>query len=115
MAFLIALLPSLTMSKRRASSTPTPRCFSLAYTVNNIGQRTNLTEAGTAITGQPAGRVHDQDGTLPVDQTGNATLVWDAENRLVAITKADNTVIYYSYDAQSRRISKQIDTAPVTS
>ena len=62
----------------------------------------------------------DQDGnltsgTLPVDQTSNATLVWDAENRLVAIAKADNTVIYYSYDAQSRRISKQIDTAPVTS
>lgn len=30
------------------------------------------------------------------------------KNRLVAVTKANNTVIYFSYDAQSSRITKQV-------
>ncbi|NNJ86208.1 MAG: hypothetical protein HKP20_03465, partial [Akkermansiaceae bacterium] len=40
--------------------------------------------------------------------------VWDAENRLVAITRADNTTIWYGYDYLSRRISKQLNSDPAT-
>ena len=46
-------------------------------------------------------------GPLPVE-TGNATLVWDAENRLKSVTSASGAVIAYSYDYLGRRISKQI-------
>lgn len=49
-------------------------------------------------------------GSLPV-ATGNATLVWDAENRLVEITRADTTVIKYAYDALSRRVRKKVGAA----
>ena len=50
-------------------------------------------------------------GPLPVDPGNNATLAWDAENRLVAITKADNTIIRFTYDYQGRRMSKEVDGA----
>ncbi|MGD9420646.1 MAG: RHS repeat-associated core domain-containing protein [Verrucomicrobiota bacterium JB025] len=57
--------------------------------------------------------VYDDDGNmtsgpLPVDQTANATLVWDAENRLVEVTTAGGTVIAYDYDYLSRRISRTV-------
>jgi RHS repeat-associated protein len=49
-------------------------------------------------------------GPLPV-ATGNATLVWDAENRLVQLTRADSTIIIYGYDHLSRRIYQKVGTA----
>ncbi len=70
------------------------------------------TAGATTYTANALNPVHDADGNmtsgpLPVDPAANATLVWDAENRLVAVTRADNTVVYFAYDAQGRRISKQ--------
>ena len=52
-------------------------------------------------------------GPLPV-ATGNATLKWDAENRLIEVDRADGTKVCYSYDAQSRRISKKVGTGTAT-
>ena len=52
-----------------------------------------------------------QHGPLPVDQTTNAVLEWDAENRLVKVTKASGDVIAYAYDSLSRRIAKIVDPA----
>ena len=81
------------------------------YTTNSLNQY-------TGIAGLPV-RTHDADGnltsgTLPADQSGNATLVWDAENRLVAVTKSNGEIIRFSYDYQSRRISKAVDGSPAT-
>ncbi|WP_353568649.1 RHS repeat-associated core domain-containing protein [Haloferula sargassicola] len=55
--------------------------------------------------------VYDLDGNatsypVPVAPTTNATMVWDAENRLVSLTVSGTTTTYL-YDAQSRRIAKK--------
>ncbi len=50
---------------------------------------------------------------LPV-ATGNGTLKWDAENRLIEVDRADGTKVCYSYDAQSRRISKKVGSGTAT-
>ncbi len=73
------------------------------YTANSLNQYTAIGSLNPA---------YDADGNmtsgpLPAAPAANATLVWDAENRLVAVTRADNTVVYFAYDAQGRRISKQ--------
>ena len=54
-----------------------------------------------------------QHGPLPVDyvQDDNATLVWDAENRLVEVDKFNGDVITFAYDHISRRISKSVHFA----
>ena len=80
------------------------------YTVNSLNQY-------TAVPSLPSVLTYDEDGNatsypLPSEATSNAQLIWDAENRLIAVVKANNSTIYYSYDAQSRRTSKQIDTTP---
>ena len=54
--------------------------------------------------------IHDADGNmtsgpLPVAPSANATLTWDAENRLASST-ASGTTTNYQYDYLSRRISK---------
>ncbi len=53
-------------------------------------------------------------GVLPLDEgTGGAngdplsTLVWNGENRLIKVIKANGDVIDFSYDFQGRRISKE--------
>ncbi|MDP0491324.1 MAG: hypothetical protein Q7Q71_09775 [Verrucomicrobiota bacterium JB023] len=51
-------------------------------------------------------------GPLPA-QAGNATLVWDAENRLVEVTPASGPGIQYQYDDLGRRISKQIGSGAI--
>ncbi len=84
----------------------------IGYTANPLNQ---YTQANGVTLPVPA---YDSDGNLthgplPV-ATGNATLLWDAENRLIKVTRADNTVITYHYDAQSRRIRKQIDSNTAT-
>ena len=54
---------------------------------------------------------YDADGNaisypLPEDQSSNATLEWDAENRLVKVTKPDGTRTEFEYDYLSRRMRK---------
>ncbi len=43
----------------------------------------------------------------PAQEEKGGILVWDAEGRVVDVTRADNTVVYFAYDARGRRISKQ--------
>ena len=52
------------------------------------------------------------DGTLPVE-AGNATLDWDAENRLIEVSLASGSTAIYRYDYLGRRISKQTGTSAV--
>jgi RHS repeat-associated protein len=77
------------------------------YTANPLNQYTKADGVTLPVSAYDLDGNHTS-GPLPV-ATGNATLVWDAENRLVKITRSDNKVIIYNYDAQSRRISKQVD------
>jgi len=79
------------------------------YAANALNQYTTIPQA----TATP---VYDFDGNmtsgpLPVSPTTNSTLVWDAENRLVAVKNGSTTVAAYSYDALSRRISKAVGAA----
>jgi len=47
---------------------------------------------------------YDADGNLIGD--GTWTCTWDAENRLISTSRADNVKVTYAYDSQSRRIRK---------
>jgi len=81
------------------------------YTISSVNEITAVTTGATVVN-----TVHDDDGnmttgTLPEDTAG-ATLVWDAKNRLTKITKSNGEIIDYSYDYQSRRITKT--TAGIT-
>ncbi|MCP5404606.1 MAG: hypothetical protein H6922_00055, partial [Pseudomonadaceae bacterium] len=85
------------------------------YVANSLNQYT--TANGVALPTTPAPAPYDEDGNmtrgpLPASDAGtHATLVWDAENRLVSATVTKNTVTTttnYSYDAQSRRTVKQV-------
>ena len=58
---------------------------------------------------------HDDDGNtttteLPIDVassgTQTSTYAWDAEDRLIKVTKSNGTIIEYAYDYQSRLIEK---------
>ena len=54
---------------------------------------------------------YDDDGNataypLPADVSTNATLVWDAENRLISATLSGGVSYTYEYDYRGRRISK---------
>ena len=85
------------------------------YTANALNQY-------TTVPSLPVAPVHDVDGNLtsgplPVDPNSNATLTWDAENRLVKIvrTVSGNTeTTSYEYDYQSRRIGKTVITTAET-
>ena len=58
------------------------------YTVNALGQRTHLANSA------------------------NSALTWDAENRLIeARVGTSGPLVRYAYDAQSRRIAKEVDGA----
>ena len=81
---------------------------------------TNSLNQYTGILGLPT-RTHDADGNLtsgvlPVDEASsvNSTLIWDGENRLVAVTKPSGDIIRFAYDYQSRRISKAVDGSAAT-
>ncbi|NWK55087.1 RHS repeat-associated core domain-containing protein [Verrucomicrobiaceae bacterium N1E253] len=80
------------------------------YIANALNQYTSI---GSVL---PA---YDLDGNataypLPADTSANATLVWDAENRLTAVTRPDAEIITFSYDYLSRRISKQVNAQTKT-
>ncbi len=56
-------------------------------------------------------------GPLSANPSANATLVWDAENRLISVTVSVNavtTTTAYTYDYLGRRTSKQVGTATAT-
>ena len=100
------------------------------YAYDNIGNRTGATngsgteEVAIAYTpdklnqydtinpGAPVDPVYDLDGNLKEDAAINAMgyglkLDWDAENRVTAVRKADNTLLAtYVYDYLGRRIRK---------
>jgi RHS repeat-associated protein len=65
--------------------------------------------------------VHDFDGNmthgpLPVSPGANCTLVWDAESRLIEVKNASNvSLVKYTYDALSRRISRSVGVSPTSS
>jgi YD repeat-containing protein len=50
--------------------------------------------------------VYDDDGNLLDD--GSKTYEWNIFNRLISVTTAD-VRIAFSYDAQGRRVSKEVD------
>ncbi len=74
--------------------------------MNDIRQRTNLSTADTAF--GIASNYHDEGNAIAYplleDQSTNATLVWDRENRL--IRPNNGGVIEYRYDSLSRRLTK---------
>jgi RHS repeat-associated protein len=74
----------------------------IAYASNPLNQYTNIVLEGEA----PSEPRHDADGNMLQGPAGpdRATLamVWDGENRLIAVTNG-NTVVSYTYDYRSRR------------
>jgi RHS repeat-associated protein len=112
-----------------------PATLDRAYAYDNIGNRTSSTDGsgGGATTvaytpdrlnqydtinpGAPADPVYDLDGNLKEDAGINAMgyglkLEWDAENRVTAVRKADNTLLVtYVYDYLGRRIRKTTTAA----
>jgi len=78
-----------------------------AYTPNALNQYSQITQNSIANT-----PTYDADGNLLTDAGINALTYglkyeWDAENRLIAVRKADDTLIAtYVYDYMSRRIRK---------
>lgn len=72
------------------------------YTPNALNQYSAVPDG----TGAPVSATYDDDGNLTRD--GVLTYSWDAENRLVSVTKADNTQITCAYDAFSRRVRKRV-------
>jgi RHS repeat-associated protein len=55
---------------------------------------------------------YDGNGNMTTDPTNGNTYVYDAWNRLVAVTNGGTTLASYSYDAIGRRIT-EISTAPL--
>lgn len=86
-------------------NTDTSAAGALTYTANALNQYETITNVPNPV--------HDFDGNLnsgalPVAPTAAASMVWDSENRLIKITKADSSVIEYSYDPLGRRIAKKV-------
>jgi RHS repeat-associated protein len=83
----------------------------VGYTPNDLNQYETI-NPGTAVN-----PTYDADGNLRNDAGINALTYglkyeWDAENRLIAVSKADDTLIAtYTYDYMSRRIRKTTTAA----
>jgi RHS repeat-associated protein len=50
---------------------------------------------------------YDLDGNM-TDTGAGAQYAWDAENRLIRVTKPDGTEVRYTYDGESRRIMREV-------
>jgi RHS repeat-associated protein len=72
----------------------------LTYTANELNQYTTISNAVTALP------TYDDDGNMLAN--GVLSYVWDGENRLVGVSSNDVKLVSYSYDHQSRRISKTV-------
>jgi RHS repeat-associated protein len=83
------------------------------YTSNALNQYSSIGNPQSTIVNP----LHDFDGNLTSGQlpTGSAGLVWDAENRLIAVNVLGQDTIHYTYDAQSRRISRSVGVSPTAS
>jgi RHS repeat-associated protein len=80
------------------------------YTSNALNQYSSL-----SLNSQPPTlNQYDFDGNLRSGQlpTGSAGIVWDAENRIIAVNVIGQDTIHYTYDAQSRRISRSVGVSP---
>ena len=78
------------------------------YAANALNQYTTI----PGVSAEPA---YDDDGNatsypLPVDQSDNAILEWDGENRLIRTTTPGGAVTEFTYDYLSRRITKSTAT-----
>jgi RHS repeat-associated protein len=89
------------------------------YTANNLNQYS--VAAGVTLPVTPAPAPHDLDGNLRFDGGVNKDnepreYVWDAENRLIAVRRVsdDATLVSYTYDSQSRRISRSVSVSPTS-
>jgi RHS repeat-associated protein len=92
--------------------------LSVSNSTTAVWQSVSVSAGGTAQTGNvfvpPATETftYDADGNLTTD--GRWTYTWDAENRLVQMQSRTNTPsgswrkLVFEYDAQSRRIAKQV-------
>lgn len=79
------------------------------YAVNGLNQYTAVPSLPSALSYDADGNLTS--GPLPAHTSGNSTLTWDGENRLISVT-VNGVTTTYRYDYQSRRISKQVDTDP---
>ena len=81
----------------------------------NPNYAANALNQYTTIPGASAEPAYDDDGNatsypLPVDQSDNAILEWDGENRLIRTTTPGGAVTEFTYDYLSRRITKSTAT-----
>ena len=95
--------------------TDTTATGAVNYTPDALNQYDSITDPASQI----ATPTYDDDGnatTLTLRESGlpggsfeHANLIWDAENRLIAIEDSNGlTIAEYAYDSQSRRIRRTI-------
>jgi RHS repeat-associated protein len=72
------------------------------YTSNNLNQYTSVSSVPSVVN-----PTYDLDGNM-TDTGAGAQYTWDAENRLIRVTKFDGTEICYAYDGESRRIKREV-------
>jgi RHS repeat-associated protein len=73
------------------------------YTSNNLNQYTSVISAPSVVNNP----TYDADGNM-TDTGNSAQYTWDAENRLIRVTKTDGTEVRYAYDGESRRINREV-------
>ncbi|WP_161554741.1 RHS repeat domain-containing protein [Ereboglobus luteus] len=80
---------------------PDPLAATIAeYTSNNLNQYVSV----PSVDKTPS---YDADGNMTDTGSGTA-YAWDAENRLIRVTKADGTEVRHVYDGESRRIKREV-------
>jgi YD repeat-containing protein len=83
------------------SGTAPPGPGSISYTYDTRDRL--LTENATAYG-------WDDNGNL-VSKSGEATYVWDFENRLIRVEKLDGTIVTHAYDADGNRVRTEVTPA----
>jgi RHS repeat-associated protein len=76
------------------------------WLITEAGDERRHNEVNELIERNGQDLVYDDDGNLLDD--GSKTYAWDIFNRLISVTTAD-VRIAFSYDAQGRRVSKEVD------
>ena len=86
-----------------SSSAETGSTVTRNYTSNQLNQY-------TAINNPTAAPTYDEDGntvSCPLS-SGNWTMTWDCENRMISAIKDENTKLEFKYDYASRRVEKKV-------